>query len=173
MTTAGEYKTDSFNFSCILPTSGFSKYTTANLQITLSNLIPQYQPGTISRIRVNIKDRTTSLKSITGSSTAANNYTVKSGKVQIREKYTDDIEVNNFDISYDTEGNFFDLDTNLLYPGIPYKIFMECSVRGDTLFFDFPDKWDFVVGESYSTEDTNPSSMARRTRSSDYDPGLL
>jgi len=173
VTTAGEYRTDSFNFSCILPTSGFSRYTTSNLQITLSNLVPQYQPGTISRIRMNIKDRTTSLRSITGSSTAANNYTVKSGKIQIREKYTDDIEVNNFDLSYDTEGNFFDLDTNLLYPGIPYKIFMECNVRGDTLFFDFPEKWDFVIGESYSTEDTNPSSMARRARSSDYDPGLL
>ena len=40
VTTAGEYRTDSFNFSCILPTSGHSNYTTANYQITLSNLTP-------------------------------------------------------------------------------------------------------------------------------------
>ena len=173
VTTAGEYRTDSFSFSCILPTSGFSNYTTANYQITLSNLVPKFQPGTTQRIRVNIKDRTTSLRSITGSSTAANNYTVKAGKIQIREKYTDDIEVNDFDISYDSEGNFFDLDTNLLYPGIPYKVYMQLDVRGDTFYYDFPDKWDFVVGESYDTEDTNPSSMAKRTRSADFDYGLL
>lgn len=173
VTTAGEYRTDSFDFTCILPTSGHSTYTTANYQITLSNLVPKFQPGTIQRIRVNIKDRTTSLKSITGSSTAANNYTVKSGKIQIREKYTDDIEVNDFDISYDSEGNFFDLDTNLLYVGIPYKVYMQLDVRGDIFYYDFPDKWDFVVGESYDTEDTNPSSMAKRTRSADYDYGLL
>ena len=53
-----------------------------------------------------MKDRTTSLKSVTGSSTAANNFVVRAGKIQIREKYTDDIEVNDFDISYDSEGNF-------------------------------------------------------------------
>ena len=173
VTTAGEYRTDSFTFSCILPTSGHSNYTTANYQITLSNLVPKFQPGTTQRIRVNVKDRTTSLKSITGSSTAANNYTVKSGKIQIREKYTDDIEVNDFDISYDSEGNFFDLDTNLLYVGIPYKVYMQLDVRGDTFYYDFPDKWDFVVGESYSSEDTNPSSMAKRTRDANYDFGLL
>ena len=173
VTTAGEYRTDSFSFSCILPTSGHSSYTTANYQITLSNLVPKFQPGTIQRIRVNIKDRTTSLKSVTGSSTAMNNYVVKSGKIQIREKYTDDIEVNNFDISYDSEGNFFDLDTNLLYPGIPYKVFMQLDARGDTFYYDFPEKWDFVVGESYNTEDANPSSMAKSARSSDFDYGLL
>ena len=173
VTTAGEYRTDSFTFSCILPTSGHSNYTTANYQITLSNLVPKFQPGTTQRLRVNVKDRTTSLKSITGSSTAANNYTVKSGKIQIREKYTDDIEVNDFDISYDSEGNFFDLDTNLLYVGIPYKVYMELDVRGDTFFYDFPDKWDFVVGATYNTEDTNPSSMPRIARDSNFDVGLL
>ena len=173
VTTAGEYRTDSFSFSCILPTSGHSTYTTSNYQITLSNLVPQFQPGTTQRIRINVKDRTTSLRSITGSSTAANNFVVRSGKIQIREKYTDDIEVQDFDISYDSEGNFFDLDTNLLYPGIPYKVFMQLDVRGDIFYYDFPDKWDFVVGESYSTEDTNPSSMAKSTRRADYDYGLL
>ena len=173
VTTAGEYRTDSFNFSCILPTSGHDTYTTTNLQLTLSNLSPKYQPGTISRIRVNVKDRTTARQSITGSSTAMNNFIIKSGKIQIREKYTDDIEIQNFDISYDSEGNFFDLDTNLLYVGIPYKVFIEADVRGDTFFYDFPDKWDFVVGESYNTEDTNPSSMAKRTRDANYDYGLL
>ena len=50
---------------------------------------------------------------------------------------------------------------------------MQLDVRGDTFFYDFPDKWDFVVGESYDTEDTNPSSMAKRTRGADYDYGLL
>ena len=173
VTTAGEYRTDSFNFSCILPTSGHSNYTTANYQITLSNLTPKFQPGTTQRIRVNIKDRTTALKSVTGSSTAQNNFVVKAGKIQIREKYTDDIEIQNFDISYDSQGNFFDLDTNLLYVGIPYKVYMELEVRGDTFYYDFPDRWDFVVGESYDTEDTNPSSMAKRTRGADYDYGLL
>ena len=57
--------------------------------------------------------------------------------------------------------------------GIPYKVYMELDVRGDTFCYDFPDKWDFVVGESYSTEDTNPSSMAKRTRDANYDYGLL
>ena len=98
---------------------------------------------------------------------------MRAGKIQIREKYADDIEVDNFDISYDSEGNFFDLDTNLLYVGIPYKVYMQLDVRGDTFYYDFPDKWDFVVGESYSTEDTNPSSMAKNTRGSDFDMGLL
>ena len=173
VTTAGEYRTDSFSFSCILPTSGHSNYTTANYQITLSNLVPKFQPGTTQRIRVNIKDRTTALRSVTGSSTAQNNFIVKSGKIQIREKYTDDIEISDFDISYDSQGNFFDLDTSLLYVGIPYKVYMQLDVRGDTFCYDFPDKWDFVVGESYSTEDTNPSSMAKRTRDANYDFGLL
>ena len=173
VTTAGEYRTDTFSFSCILPTSGHSSYTTSNYQISLSNLVPQFQPGTTQRIRVNIRDRTTSLKSITGSSTAANNFIVRSGKIQIRERYTDDIEVNDFDISYDSEGNFFDLDTNLLYPGIPYKVYLQLDVRGDTFNYDYPDRWSFVVGESYDTEDTNPSSMARRTRDANYDYGLL
>ena len=172
VTTAGEYRTQSFSFNCILPTSGYSNYITSNYQITLSNLPPQFQPGTNQRIRVNIKDRTTSLKSITGSSTAANNAIVKDGKVEIREKYTDDIEIQSFDISYDSEGNFFDLDTSLLYVGIPYKVYLKLNVRGDTFCYDFPDKWDFVVGESYSTEDTNPSSMARIARSTNFDIGL-
>ena len=43
------------------------------IKLLLSNLVPQFQPGTTQRIRVNMKDRTTSLKSVTGSSTAANN----------------------------------------------------------------------------------------------------
>ena len=90
-----------------------------------------------------------------------------------KEKYTDDIEIQNFDISYDSQGNFFDLDTNLLYVGIPYKVYMQLDVRGDTFYYDFPDRWDFVVGESYDTEDTNPSSMAKRTRDANYDYGLL
>ena len=81
----------------------------------------------------------------------ANNFIVRSGKIQIRERYTDDIEVNDFDISYDSEGNFFDLDTNLLYPGIPYKVYLQLDVRGDTFNYDYPDRWSFVVGESYDT----------------------
>ena len=173
VTTAGEYRTDTFSFSPILPTSGHSSFTTANYQITLTNLIPQFQPGTIQRIRVNVKDKTNSLRSITGSSTASNNFVVRSGKIQIRERFTDDIEINNFDISYDSEGNFFDLDTNLLYPGIPYKVYMELEVRGDIIRYDFPDRWGFVVGESYNIEDSNPSSMAKSARSNDFDYGLL
>ena len=50
---------------------------------------------------------------------------------------------------------------------------MQLDVRGDTFYYDFPDKWDFVVGESYNTEDANPSSMAKSARSSDFDYGLL
>ena len=62
------------------------------------------------------------------------------------------MEVEPFAISYDENGNFFDLDTNLLYDGMEYKIVLKLNVRGNTIFYDRPDKWSFVIGTKFDVD---------------------
>ena len=152
VTTAGEFRTDTFDFTCILPTSGHKNYTTANYQVAIADMKDQYPKGSTQRIRVLVTDKTTQWEAVTGSSTAAKVSVVTDGTVSIRETVTDDVEVEPFAISYDENGNFFDLDTNLLYDGMEYKIVLKLNVRGNTIFYDRPDKWSFVIGTKFDVD---------------------
>ena len=41
--------------------------------------------------------------------------------------------------------NFFDIDTDLLYIGTEYKVVLKIVVRGETFYYDEPDRWNFRV----------------------------
>ena len=154
VTTAGEYRTDSFSFDCLLPTSGYGNYVTSNHVVTLPNLSDQYDPTTKARIRVFVKNNQTQWQTLTGTSTALNTAIIKSGTFEIRELVTNDVEVPEQALSYDAEGNFFDLDNNLLYEGLRYKVVLKLNVRGETLVYDYPEKWQFACGDIYDIDYT-------------------
>lgn len=154
VTTAGEYRTDSFSFDCLLPTSGYGNYVTSNHVVTLPNLSDQYDPTTKARIRVFVKNNQTQWQTLTGTSTALNTAIIKSGTFEIRELVTNDVEVPEQALSYDAEGNFFDLDNTLLYEGLRYKVVLKLNVRGETLVYDYPEKWQFACGDIYDIDYT-------------------
>ena len=154
VTTAGEYRTDSFSFDCLLPTSGYGNYVTSNHVVTLPNLSDQYDPTTKARIRVFVKNNQTQWQTLTGTSTALNTAIIKSGTFEIRELVTNDAEVPEQALSYDAEGNFFDLDNTLLYEGLRYKVVLKLNVRGETLVYDYPEKWQFACGDIYDIDYT-------------------
>ena len=79
---------------------------------------------------------------------------IKSGTVEIRELVTNDVEVPEQALSYDAEGNFFDLDNTLLYEGLRYKVVLKLNVRGETLVYDYPEKWQFACGDIYDIDYT-------------------
>ena len=72
-------------------------------------------------------------------------FIVKSGTVEIREATTDLVEVQAFELSYDKEGNWFELNTNNLYPDIEYKIVLKLNIKGDEIHYDRPELWNFFV----------------------------
>ena len=154
VTTAGEYRTDSFSFDCLLPTSGYGNYVTSNHVVTLPNLSDQYDPTTKARIRVFVKNNQTQWQTLTGTSTALNTAIIKSVTFEIRELVTNDVEVPEQALSYDAEGNFFDLDNTLLYEGLRYKVVLKLNVRGETLVYDYPEKWQFACGDIYDIDYT-------------------
>ena len=151
VTTAGEYRTDSFSFQCLLPTSGHSNFATSNFEISLPNLRSRYDQGNFQRIRAFVRDKTTQWAAVTGTTTAMNTSIVNNSSVEIRELVTGDIEVPEIGMSYDNNGNFFDLDTSMLYEGIMYKIVIKVNSRGEELIFDKPDEWFFQIGNIYDT----------------------
>ena len=154
VTTAGEYRTDSFSFDCLLPTSGYGNYVASNHVVTLPNLSDQYDPTTKARIRVFVKNNQTQWQTLTGTSTALNTAIIKSGTFEIRELVTNDVEVPEQALSYDADGNFFDLDNTLLYEGLRYKVVLKLNVRGETLVYDYPEKWQFACGDIYDIDYT-------------------
>ena len=154
VTTAGEYRTDSFSFDCLLPTSGYGNYVTSNHVVTLPNLSDQYDPTTKARIRDFVKNNQTQWQTLTGTSTALNTAIIKSGTFEIRELVTNDVEVPEQALSYDAEGNFFDLDNTLLYEGLRYKVVLKLNVRCETLVYDYPEKWQFACGDIYDIDYT-------------------
>ena len=158
VTTAGEYRTDTFSFSCLLPTSGQPSFNTSDYGstpiVSLANLVAQYSPRTKARIRVFVKNKQSQWETITGSTTSMNSAIVKDGTFEIRELVTDDVEVQEQPLSYDANGNFFDLDNTLLYDGIRYKIVIKLNIRGETITYDYPEKWQFACGDIYDIDYT-------------------
>ena len=149
ITTAGENMTTDFSFNCILPVSGSQDYKTANYEVTLSNLKDRYEKGSIQRVRVFVRDKTTQWQSVTGTTTAMKTSVVQNGTVQIRELVTNDIEVPEMGLSFDKDGNYFDLDTSLLYEGMQYKAVLKLDERGEIIYYDNPQDWQFQIGTRY------------------------
>jgi hypothetical protein len=145
VTANGLTTTNTFNFNTNLPVGNNSFFNTSNIQVNLTNLKSNYDYGSISNIRVFVKDKSTLLKTLTGSSTALNSFIVKNGQFQIREKATDSIEINDIQLSYDDKGNYFELNTINLYPQIEYKVVLKLNIRGETIVVDDPEKWNFIV----------------------------
>jgi len=152
VTTAGEYRTDSFSFQCLLPTSGYGNYVTSNHVVTMPNLNDQYDPTTKARIRVFVKNKQTQWQTLTGTTTAMNTAIIRDGTFEVREVETNDVEIPEQSLSYDADGNFFDLDNRLLYEGIRYKIVLKLNVRGESIVYDFPEKWQFACGDIYDID---------------------
>ena len=151
ITTAGEYYTHNFNFNCKLPSNGQQYLSNSNYQLSLGNLRENYEKGTIQRIKVFVKDRSLLYTALTGTTSAMNTSILTNATVEIRELINDEIEIPESALSYDANGNFFNLDTNLLYEGIDYKVVIKINVNGETIVYDYPDKWQFSIGDVYTT----------------------
>lgn len=134
-----------FDFTSIDPTSGYDNFVTSKYRVALKNLRTLYERGTVSRVRMNIKDDSLILTALTAGSTAVNNFIVTDGTVEIRELEADTIEIPAVKLSYDKNGNFFDLDTNNLYWGVAYKPVFKLNVRGETFYYDDPKHWHFEI----------------------------
>jgi hypothetical protein len=134
-----------FDFTAINPASGFDNFVTSQYRISFQNLREHYDKGSIARVRVHIKDDKTTLEALTAGTTAVDNFIVTNGTYEIRETRTDHVEQSAVNVSYDTNGNFFEIDTNNLYPNIEYKIVLNLWMRGEKFVYDYPNKWNFVV----------------------------
>jgi len=110
-----------------------------------------YEKGTLQRVKVFVLDKTNLYPALTGTSSAMNASLITNSTFEIRELLNDEVEVPPSAISYDINGNFFNLDTNLLYEGIDYKIVVKINVNGETIVYDYPDKWQFSIGDVYTT----------------------
>ena len=134
-----------FDFSTINPSSGFDDYVTTKYKVNLKNLRTNYERGTISRIRMHINDDSLVLAPMTAATTAISNFIVTDGTYEIRELNTDLVEQNAVQLSFDQNGNFFELNTNNLCRGIDYKAVFKLVIRGETLWYDDPDHYQFKV----------------------------
>jgi hypothetical protein len=149
VTTAGEQLSNSFTFDCTLPISGSQDFKTANYEVSLANLNSRYEKGSLQRIRVFVRDKTTQWQAVTGTTTAMKNSVIQNGTVEIRELVTNDVEVPAFGLSFDKDGNYFDLDSSLLYNGMQYKPVLKLNAKGEILHFDRPEDWKFQIGDIY------------------------
>ena len=145
VTTAGEYLTSTGNLTIGQPVQGAQSLNISNFTVNLINKQTEYDYGSRVKIRIFIRDKSTLLRTLTGSTTAMSGFIVKSGTVEIREKVTDLVEVQETEISYDKDGNWFELDTNNLYPDIEYKVVLKLNIKGDTFHYDRPELWNFFV----------------------------
>jgi hypothetical protein len=145
VTTAGEYLTTTGNLTIGQPVRGAQSFNISNFNVNLLNKQTTYDYGTIAKIRIFVRDKSTILSPVTGSTTAMSGFIVKSGTVEIREKATDTVEVQEFEISYDKDGNWFELNTNNLYPDIEYKVVLKLNIKGDEFHYDRPELWNFFV----------------------------
>jgi len=145
VTTAGEYLTTTGALTFNQPVQGAQSFNISNFTVNLINKQTTYDYGSTTKIRVFIRDRSTILSPVTGSTTAMSGFIAKSGTVEIRELTTDLVEVPEVEISYDKDGNWFELDTNNLYPDIEYKVVLKLNIKGDTFHYDRPDLWNFFV----------------------------
>lgn len=134
-----------FVFTAINPSSGFDNFVTSKYRVVFKNLRSSYEKGTISRLRMNIKDDSLTLVALTAATTAVSNFICTNGTYQIRELVSDLIEQDEVSLSYDTNGNFFTLNTSNLYVGCEYKIVLKLNIRGETFYYDQPDTWRFKV----------------------------
>lgn len=134
-----------FSFTAINPASGFSNFQTGSYKLTLKNLREHYEKCSIARLRMHIRDTSMQLLSMTGTTTALNNFICTDGTFEIREKKTDLVEIAADNLSHDRDGNFFTIDTGNLYVGVQYKIVIKLTIRGETYYYDEPDHWSFEV----------------------------
>ena len=145
VTTAGEYLTTTGELTFNQPVQGAQSFNISNFHVNLLNKKNNYDYGSTTKIRMFIRDKSTVLSAVTGSTTAMSGFIVKSGTVEIREATTDLVEVQAFELSYDKEGNWFELNTNNLYPDIEYKIVLKLNIKGDEIHYDRPELWNFFV----------------------------
>jgi len=143
--SASPSSTYTFNFSTTNPTSGFDNYVTSRYRVTLKNLKQEYEKGNEVRIRMHVKDESLTLTPLTAATTAISNFTIVDGSYEIRELDSDLIEQSEVPLSYDSNGNFFTINTNNLYIDQQYKIVFKFNVRGETIVFDRQDEWYFKV----------------------------
>jgi len=120
-------------------------YELSKYIVKMPNLKNSYEKGTNTFIKLFIKDLNARLESITGLSNNMSSFICNDGYVDIREKITDAVEVENIKLSYDQEGNYFPLNTNNLYRDVEYKIVVRLNIRGEVFYYDQPESWSFTV----------------------------
>ena len=134
-----------FSFTAINPASGFSNYQTGTYKLTLKNLKSEYQKNDKARIRMHIRNTNMQLTSMTGTTTALNNFICTDGYFEIRESKTDNVEIVKDALSYDMNGNFFELFTENLYTNVEYKIIIYLNIAGEQYSYDNHENWNFII----------------------------
>ena len=135
----------SFTFTAVDPASAFDEYKSSTYRVTLKNMRNQYEKNTKTRIRIHIKDDSLTYTALTAATTAISNFICTDGKIEIREVDTDDVEIPASKLSYDKSGNFWELDTSLLYSNVQYHPVIKFTIRGETFYLKDPDKYSFKI----------------------------
>ena len=52
-------------------------------------------------------------------------------------------------VFFDKDGNYFDLDSSLLYEGMQYKPVLKLNAKGEILHYDRPNDWKFQIGDVF------------------------
>jgi len=134
-----------FVFTAINPASGFADYSTSKYRTAFKNLKRRYEKGSKPRIRLHIKDDSTTFTALTAATTAVTSFTCTDGTWEIRETQTDLVEIPASQMSYDANGNFFEFDTTNLYTGVDYHPVLKLKIKGETIFINEPERYTFKV----------------------------
>jgi len=134
-----------FTFTTSNPASGFDNFKTSEYRISMQNIKREYEKGSKGRVRIHIKDDSTTFTALTAATTAVTNFIVTDGTIEIRESTTDEVEVSAYNISRDVNGNFFEIDTDNLFIGVKYNPVLKLNVRGETIYVSDPDTYEFKV----------------------------
>lgn len=143
--SASPTATYAFTFTPLNASNGLDNYVSASYKVAFKNLKNYYEKNTKARIRMHIKDSSFAFTSATATSSANTNFTCTDGYFEVRERTTDLVEIPLSPLSFDKNGNFFDLDCSNLYLGVQYKVCLKLNMRGEILWFDYPDLWDFEI----------------------------
>ena len=131
-----EFRWDDFSYT----TGSLSIVTSDHIVVSLNNNKGEYFEDSVSRFRLNVRDRYPTRVFQTSSLYTTNKVLPTASYYAIQDIKTDEIVID-FDTSYtklssDSEGNYFDIYMNGLQPERYYKILIKTIIDNNTLVFE-------------------------------------
>jgi len=115
--------------------SGFSNVDWKNISLKVLNIHEQYEKGNRINFRLFVKDSGQQLQSLTSTSTAYTNIISTTGYWRVLT-INNNVDIDWQPLSFDSNGNFFVLDTNNLTRNTNYKIDFSLNIKNQNLYFD-------------------------------------